>query len=879
MSAKKAVIEVHKFGGASLSDAAAFRRAVQIVKGRPAPRVVVVSAPAGVTDALLSLAARAAAGGGDLGARQVEALRLRYTEILRGAVTRGSVKEVADDIEGSMDELSRLLSSLAVLKELTARTRDFIVSRGERLSARILAAALAAGGVRARYVEATEVIFTDGPFGGASPNLMRTDLAVRKTLRPLCAAGIVPVVPGFIGAAEIDEHHDEQDEGRGDLRGEALPGAPPAARSQPVAERRARGVTTLGRGGSDLTATLIGRALSAREVSLWKDVPGLLTADPRVVPDARVIPQLHLREAAELAYFGAKVLHPRALIPIAGRPIPVFVRPFADPSAAGTEISARRTLDRYPVKALSAVGGQALLTVAGNGMLGVPGIAARTFESLHRQGISVSLISQSSSEQSICFSVPAGVARRARDRLTYEFRDQIARGEVDGIDLRSGLATVAVVGIGMAGHLGIASRVFAALAEAGINIVAIAQGSSELNISFVVAAKDAPAAQRAVHAAFQLSKIGGGAAARAAFTDAVLLGFGQIGRALAGIMSKAGGKRRGGPAADRSSLRLVAAIDRRGFVFDPSGLSPRTVAALVAAKKAGRSLADVPGGQLATPGDALSFLAEHALSDPMLVDVTADESTPLIRQALGAGMDVVLANKRPLSGPRQESEALAALAARAGRRMLTEATVGAGLPIFDTYRKLAESGDRVIKIEGCLSGTLGFVLTEVEHGRSFSEALRRAMERGYTEPDPRDDLSGADVGRKALILGRLLGFAGEPGDVAVESLVPAAVRSLPRDEFLASLGTLDAEWSRRGAAAKAKGATLRYVASVTKDRISVGLKVVGRASPFFGLKGTDNQVAFTTARYRKNPLVITGPGAGPAVTAAGVLNDMLRVGG
>jgi bifunctional aspartokinase / homoserine dehydrogenase 1 len=861
---------VHKFGGASLSDAAAFRRAVQIVKGRAGPLAVVVSAPAGVTDVLLSLAVRAAAGDGDSCTREVESLRARYTDILRGAVGRGGVKEAATEIDRSMAELSSLLSSLAVLKELTARTRDFIVSRGERLSARILAAALTAGGLRARYVDATEVIFTDGPFGGASPNLMLTDLAARKILRPLCLAGIVPVVPGFVGAAPADEPEDE--------RGDLLAPAPPAARGRAGHDRRVRGVTTLGRGGSDLTATLLGRALSAREVSLWKDVPGLLTADPRVVPDARVIPQLHLREAAELAYFGAKVLHPRALIPVAGRPIPVFVRPFADPGAAGTEISARRTLDRYPVKALSAVGGQSLLTVAGNGMLGVPGIAARTFEALHRQGISVSLISQSSSEQSICFSVPAGAARRARDRLLEEFRDEIARGEIDGIDVRSGLSTVAVVGIGMAGHLGIAARVFAALAEAGINIVAIAQGSSELNISFVVAAKDAPAAQRAVHGAFQLSKIGGGAAAKAVYTDAVLLGFGQIGRALAAIMSKSSGKR-GGGAAGRPNLRLVAAIDRRGFVFDPNGLPPRAVAAMVAAKKAGRSLADGPGGQLSTPSEALSFLAEHALSDPMLVDVTADETTPLIRQALGVGMDVVLANKRPLSGPRQESEALTALAARAGRRMLTEATVGAGLPIFDTYRKLAESGDRVIKIEGCLSGTLGFVLTEVEHGRPFSEALQRAMDLGYTEPDPRDDLSGADVGRKALILGRLLGFAGEPGDVAVESLVPPAVRSLPRDAFLARLATLDADWSRRGAAAKAKGATLRYVASVTKDRISVGLQVVGRSSPFFGLKGTDNQVAFTTARYRKNPLVITGPGAGPTVTAAGVLNDMLRVSG
>ena len=857
-NARKLGIEIHKFGGASLADAAAFRRVVEIVKTRTAPRIVVVSAPAGVTDTLLGLAKRASAGDGESGAKEIDDLGARYLEILRGAAARGT-KEVAAEIARSMDELERLLSSLAVLKELTPRTRDFIVSRGERLSARLLAAALGAAGVRARYVDATEVIFTDGPFGGASPNLMLTDLAARKVLRPLCAAGLTPVIPGFIGAAKIDERDGDHEHAHGN-------------------DRRALGVATLGRGGTDLTATLLGRALSAKEICLWKDVPGLLTADPRVVPDARVIPQLHVREAAELAYFGAKVLHPRALIPVSGRSIPVFVRPFADATAAGTEISARRTLDRYPVKALSAVGGQALLTVAGNGMLGVPGIAARTFEALHLQGISVSLISQSSSEQSICFSVPEGSARRARDRLTEEFRDQIARGEIDGIDSRSGLATVAVVGIGMAGHLGIAARVFAALAEAKINIVAIAQGSSELNISFVVAAKDVAAAQRAVHGAFQLSKIGGGAATRAAHTDTVLLGFGQIGRALAKIMAQ-GQSGTNGKNGKKSKLRLVAAIDRRGFVFDPNGLPPRVVAALSAAKEKGKSLAEVPGGRAAAPADALAALAEHALGDPILVDVTADESTPLIRQALGAGMDVVLANKRPISGPRAESEALAALAESAGRRLLTEATVGAGLPIFDTHRKLVESGDRVLKIEGCLSGTLGFVLTEVEKGRSFSAALGRAMELGYTEPDPRDDLSGVDVGRKALILGRLLAFAGEPADVAVESLVPAAMKALPRELFLSRLPDIDADWSRRAAAAKAKGATLRYVATVTKSRISVGLRVVDRASPFYGLKGTDNQVAFTTSRYRKNPLVITGPGAGPAVTAAGVLNDMLRVSG
>jgi len=851
MGAKKTVVEVHKFGGASLGDGAAFRHAVSIVQARQGAQVVVVSAPAGITDVLLGLATRAVAGDKSAGlTSDVEALRKRYHKIAKDALGRKPGKEgttVGAEIDSSIDELTSLLGSLAALKELTPRTRDFVVSRGERLSAQMFAAALAAAGTPSAYVDATEIVFTDGPFGGASPNLALTDAAVRKKLQPLIAAGTVPVVPGFIGSADIEDD-------AGAATGE-------------------RAVATLGRGGSDLTATLLGRALGAREVSLWKDVPGLLTADPRVVPDARVIPQLHLREAAELAYYGAKVLHPRALIPVAGRALPVFVRPFADATAPGTEISARRTLDKYPVKALSAAGGQALITVGGNGMLGVPGIAARTFEALHREAISVSLISQSSSEQSICFSVPGAAGKRARARLLEEFRDEIARKDIDGIEVQDGLATVAVVGLGMAGHRGIAARTFAALADANINIVAIAQGSSELNISFVVGAKEAAAAQRAVHAAFQLAKIGGGSATRAAHRDVVLLGFGQIGRALAGIMAK----KLNGRANGLSKLRLTAAIDTSGFVFDPGGLTARAVGELSDSKQAGKSLADTRGGRRAKPADALAVLSQHALANPILVDLTAGDTTPLVLKAVESGMDVVLANKRPLAGPRRASAELWERVAAANQRMLTEATVGAGLPIFDSYRKLVESGDRVLKIEGCLSGTLGFVLTEVERGKPFSAALARAMELGYTEPDPRDDLSGVDVGRKALILGRQLGFAGEPTDVAVESLVPSAMRALPRDAFLKRLPDLDADWAKRAAAAKAKGATLRYVASVSKDKISVGLQTVGRASPFFGLKGTDNQVAFTTVRYRKNPLVITGPGAGPAVTAAGVLNDLLRL--
>jgi aspartokinase/homoserine dehydrogenase 1 len=604
---------------------------------------------------------------------------------------------------------------------------------------------------------------------------------------------------------------------------------------------------------------------------LWKDVPGLLTADPRVVPDARVIPELHTREAAELAYYGAKVLHPRALIPLAGRKIPLFVRPFADPASPGTEVSERVGATNLPVKALSAATHQALVTVAGNGMLGVPGIAARTFAALQARRISVSLISQASSEHSICLSVPDPAARDARGALLHEFRDEIARREIDGVEVQHAVATLAVVGLGMAGTPGVAAGVFSALASGGINVVAIAQGSSELNISVVVEGDRAAEAQRRIHAAFQLSRIGGGTVTRPERVEIVLLGFGHIGRMLAELIARM--------RQPRVALRVVGVIDRSGFIFEHRGIGMRRLTHLAAEKERGTPVARLPGGRAAMPEEAIAFITRRALSRPILVDLTADDTAALLAQALASGMDLVLANKRPLAGPKAASDRLHELARSYGRRLRHETTVGAGLPVIDTYYKLVESGDRVERIEGCLSGTLGFVLHEIGRGRQFSQALRAAIERGFTEPDPRDDLSGLDVGRKALILGRLLGFEGELDPRAVESLVPRAARNLTRAAFLSQLERFDAEWERRVSAAAARGRVLRYVAAVTRRTLRVGLREVERNSPLAALKGADNTVVFTTTRYKANPLVITGPGAGPAVTAAGVLNDILQLAG
>jgi aspartokinase/homoserine dehydrogenase 1 len=834
-------ITVHKFGGAALADAEAIRKVASIVASDASPRkVVVASAMLGVTDQLLDIAHRAAAG--EQERATIDALRERHLATARSLGILGpDDAALRADIGATFDELDRLFPEIAQSGELTPAMTDAFLSHGDRVAARILAATLSASGISSEFIEATDVVRADGPHGSASPDIEHTARATDAVLRPLIDRGVVPVVPGFIGRSP---------------RGE---------------------VVTLGRGGSDLTATLLGRVLGARDVILWKDVPGLLTADPRVVPDARLIPVLHMREASELAYYGAKVLHPRSLIALqAGTRL--IIRPYAEPTARGTEIVVERERKptagraRRPVKALTAIADQTLLTIAGNGMVGVPGVAARAFGALERAGVSVSLISQASSEHSICMGIPTVAANEAAAALREAFAPELARREIDAIEVRPDLATIAVVGLGMAGTPGVAARLFGALADEGVNVVAIAQGASELNISVVVEGRDAGKAQRAIHSAFRLGKIGGGTAVHPEHADVVILGFGQIGRELAAQMSTHSSR-----AGEQVQARVVGVIDRSGYVFDTRGLSAKRLEELIAAKAARTPLSGVRRGVHSTAEEAVAAITAHALSHPILVDVTAGDTGPVLEQALAHGMDIVLANKRPLAGPEKDARALARVAAADGRRVLHEATVGAGLPVIDTIQKLTESGDHILRIEACPSGTLGYLLGEMGRGTSFSAALREAMKRGYTEPDPRDDLSGMDVARKALILGRLIGFSGELANVEVESLVPDALREVAPDVFLDRLHEADAQWEQRIREARERGTVLRYRATVTKREARVGIAAVDASSSLASLAGTDNHFSFTTRRYRANPLVITGPGAGAAVTAAGVLNDVLKL--
>jgi aspartokinase/homoserine dehydrogenase 1 len=839
MAAHPSTIVVHKFGGAALADAAAIANVGAILGAEPTgqARVVVTSALQGVTNTLLAAMRHGMAGERPAARALVDELRQRHAAAAEGVTHAGDTRSaLIAHVGEAFDELERQLLALTALdgaSTAAAAHSDSILAHGERLAARIVCAMLDARGIPSVVVDGAELVQTDGRHGNGAPDLDRTDAMAPGVAGPFLDQGLIVVVPGFIGAGHQ--------------------GA----------------VVTLGRGGSDLTATVLARALDARDVTLWKDVPGCMTADPRTVPEARVVASLDAREASELAYYGAKVLHPRTLIPLRGG-MTLRLRPFADPAAGGTTIVVGRVARGAPVRAISGMSQQALVAVSGTGMLGVPGIAARVFGALAAAHVSVSLISQASSEQSICFTVPGDRAADVSEHLRAAFADELARREVDEIVVRSNLTTIAVVGSGMAHTPGIAARIFGAVARAGVNVVAIAQGASERNVSFVVDEREAAAAVRAVHAAFRLDKVGGGRAARREeHTDVILLGMGRVARELVRQYTEL--SRRG------ARLRIVGVIDQRGFVFHPRGLTARRLAALALSKGRGESLEHATGGRAAAARDAVDFMASHALSRPVLVDVASGDTAPALLTAISHGMDLVMANKVPLASSLAVSRAILEGARVNGRRVLHEATVGAGLPVIDTLQQLHASGDRVDSVDSSPSGTMGFLFSEMGRGRAFSDAVKEAMALGYTEPDPRDDLCGLDVARKGLILGRMLGYAGEMRDVALESLVPESLRDVSREEFLAALSDYDAEWAARVADARARGEVLRYRARATRGGVRVGLVSAPIGSALASLDGTDNLFVFSTARYRDRPLVVSGPGAGAQVTAAGVLGDILRL--
>jgi aspartokinase/homoserine dehydrogenase 1 len=811
---------VHKFGGSSVADAECFRRVAEIVESQPpGPQGIVLSACRGVTDALLRLVQLAEAQ--DEGYRaELAKLRARHATIAETVLRPESARLYLAGFDRDCHDLEGILHTVRLTRAAARNVSDLIAGYGELWSTKLFHRYFEERGNRpgpVKWIDARTVLVVEwGPLGPA--------VQWSESHEKLAAA----VGNGFTGTLIITGF---------------------------VASDR-RGVqTTLGRNGSDFSGSIFGALLEAREIQIWTDVDGVLSADPRRVPDATVIDSLSYNEAMELAYFGAKVIHPQTMAPAVGRDIPIWIRNTFAAQKKGTLICAKPD-SALPVKGITTIENVALINLEGAGMIGVPGTAHRLFGALREEGVNVILISQGSSEHSICCAIPQDQAARAAAVVREAFARELKEGQIQSVDVDPDLAILAIVGDGMAGTPGVSAKVFNSLGAATVNVRAIAQGASERNISVVIDGKDATKALRAAHAGFYLSphtlSIG-------------IIGPGTVGRVLleqlasqSALLSEK----------FKVNLRVRGILASKRMVLSDTGIDLSRWKETLEAN--------------AAPADLDRFV-EHVRVDylphSVLIDCTASEAIGRRYQEwLARGIHIVTPNKKANSGDLDYYRSLHDTRRHSGAHYLYETTVGAGLPVVQTLRDLRDTGDEITSIEGILSGTLAYLFNVYDGKSAFSDIVKDAKQRGYTEPDPRDDLSGTDVARKLIILGREAGLALAFSDVKVESLVPAGLEKGSIDDFLGKLPQYDATMRERYEAAKARGKVLRYVGRLTSDgKATVGLVELDARHAFANIALTDNVVRFATRRYCNNPLIVQGPGAGPEVTAGGVFADLLRL--
>ena len=811
---------VHKFGGTSLANADRYRAASEIVLSqRSNERVaVVVSAMSGVTNALIE-AVNLSATHDDSYLQKLESLEQRHLDAIAGLQLQDpQASALAEIIVSDFSAIKEVLRGVWITRIASERIIEFVSGHGELWSAQLLHAYLESRGHRSRWLDARKTLVVE-----PNTNTVTVDWEISKQkLQAWQADGPETdflVITGFIAST-----HD--------------------------------GVaTTLKRNGSDLSASIFGALLNANAVTIWTDVDGVFSADPRRVPDAVVIPELSYQEAAELAYFGAKVIHPSTMSPAIKNDITVWIKNTFKPDAPGTRISASSPLD-MPIKGFAAVEDMVLINVEGTGMIGIPGVAHKVFGALRAVDVSVVMISQASSEHSICFAVPRVHAELAKKTVQETFVIEMQRGEVQTVDLTDDCCIIAMVGDGMIERLGMAGKFFSALGKAGINVRAIAQGSSERNISAVIEQAEATKALRAIHSAFYLSH--------------QTLSIGVIGTGLIG-----------GTLLGQLQTRIEELKRDRGIDLRVRGIMNSRKMVL-----ADRHLAldrwQDELGESSTTADLESFI-NHVNADylphAVLIDATASgELTAHYENWLTKGINIITPNKKFNAGPFASYRSLRETARKHQRYFLYETNVGAGLPIIQTLRGLVETGDEIIKIEGVLSGTLSYIFNSLDGRRTFSEVVREAHSLGLTEPDPREDLSGVDVARKLIILAREMGLEVEMDAVHVESMVAEDLRSGTVDEYLAGLGKHDHTIAAMLKSAREKGDVVRYVGTIDTDgNLSAQMRNYPIDHPFASLTGSDNIVSFQTARYNSQPMIVRGPGAGPEVTAAGVFADLLRL--
>ena len=815
-------MQVLKFGGSSVAHAENINKVIDIVQkatinGRT---VVVVSALSGVTDLLLQAASLAAAGSEDY-KEKLKIIEQKHLDAVKQLIPVINQSHLLSLVKKACNEMEDICNGILLLQELTARTNDRMASYGEWLSSQIIAAAFQAKGFQAFWVDTRELIITDSNYTAAGVDFSVTNQKITEYFH--ARKDNLFILPGFIA-------------------------------------KDSSGITTtLGRGGSDYTAAILAAALDASVLQIWTDVSGMMTADPRLTTHAKIIPQISYQEAMELSHFGAKVIYPPTLQPVMGKNIPVYIKNTFSPDDAGTrihngEVKATTEKDNSLVSGISSISNITLISLEGSGMIGIPGFSKRLFEALSNEKINVILITQSSSEHSICVAVDSNAAHRAKRAVDAMFANEIALQKVAPLIIETNLSIVALVGEQMKNHTGISGRMFHALGKNGVNIRAIAQGSSEKNISAVIAAADVKKAINVLHEEFFETGY--------KQVNLFIAGTGNVGTKLIEQLLQQSSYLQNQM---HLQIRVAGVSNSRKMLMNEDGIDLSNWKTLL------------DNGENADVNLFASEIIKRNLRNSILVDITANDAVAEIYESLlRKSISVVACNKVAASSSFQKYATLKEVARDFNSQFLFETNVGAGLPVIATLNDLVRSGDRVHRIQAVLSGTLNFVFNNYDGTKKFADIVKQAQDEGYTEPDPRLDLGGTDVMRKILILAREAGQRIEMNEVVNHSFMPEKCMQGTVADFYKEMGKAEAHFKQLLIEANQKQCKLKFVASYHNGKASVGLQHIDAKHDLYHLYGKDNVVLFYTDRYKEQPLVVKGAGAGAEVTAAGVFADIIR---
>ena len=808
-------MKVLKFGGTSVGTVKSLTHVKRIVESEEEPVIVVVSALGGITDMLIATARMASKGDTSYLQNYAKIIE-RHNDVINGMMPKDKLLDVHSVVDPLLEELGNIYRGVALIKDLSSRSLDIIVSYGERLSSAIISRIIDS----AQYFDSRNFIKTVRQFNKHVVDFPATEILVRSVFDRF--SGKVAVVPGFISS----------DKENGDI-------------------------TNLGRGGSDYTASIIAASLNARLLEIWTDVDGFMTADPRVISNAYVIDQLSFVEAMELCNFGAKVVYPPTIYPVFHKNIPIIIKNTFNSAAPGTKISNDVVHeDSRAIKGISSISDTSLVTVSGLGMVGVIGINSRIFQCLAQNGISVFLVSQASSEHNTTFALKSDDADLAVAVLNKEFEKEIEIGEITSITAEKNLATVAVVGENMKHTPGIAGKLFNSLGRSGISVIACAQGASETNISFVVNGDNLRKTLNVIHDSFFLSEY--------QVLNLFIVGVGHVGKRLIEQIRHQQSNLKDNKALE---LNVVGVANSHHCIFDRNGIDIEHYADILGKSE-----------MVASPTTICDEIIKMNIFNPVFVDCTATKDiAAMYDRLLSHNVNVVAANKLAASSKYDNYKKLKQIARKRDVKFLFETNVGAGLPIINTINSLINSGDKILKIEAVLSGTLNYIFNVLSEKVPLSKAVMMAKEAGYSEPDPREDLSGKDVVRKLVILSREAGYRIETEDVKKNLFVPESLMQGTTEDFFKNIASIDDEFEKRRAATAQSGRALRFVARLENGEATVGLEEVASDRPFYSLESSNNVILITTERYKEYPMEIKGYGAGAEVTAAGVFADIISI--